>query len=123
MRLLALFFLAVMIIGQTGCLKLLDAYYTKPKHFFPATAKLRQMDKTVEQAYKSALRTLELQEWGVSKKELNTDSALIRARKASRELVIDIQGEGESSSVRAEIDQAGNDGDLWNILNEMDMMP
>jgi hypothetical protein len=38
-------------------------------------------------------------------------------------LVIDIKGEGESSSVRAEIDQAGNDGDLWNLLNEMDMMP
>jgi hypothetical protein len=123
MRYRAIGFLVLLSLGQTGCLKLFDSYYTAPKHFFPATAKLKQMDKSVNQAYKGALRTLELQEWGVTKKELNTDTAFIRARKGSRELVIDIKGEGDSSSVRAEIDQAGNDGDLWNILNEMDLMP
>jgi hypothetical protein len=123
MRCLPVLLVTFFVLGQVGCLKLLDSYYTAPKHFFPATAKVRQMDKSVDQAYKAAMRTLELQEWGVSKKEISTESAMIRARKESRELVIEIKGDGASSSVRAEIDQAGNDGDLWNILNEMDLMP
>ncbi|MBY0588518.1 hypothetical protein K2X85_15185 [bacterium] len=123
MRTIAIGFLIALVVAQVGCLKVLDQYYTAPKHYFPGTAKLKQMDKKVDQAYKSALRTLEVQEWGVSKKEVNADSAFIRARKASRELVIDIKGEGNSSAVRAEIDQAGNEGELWNLLNEMDLMP
>lgn len=123
MKLVGQWVIVAAVLLQSGCLKLLDAYYTAPKHFSPGTAKLRQMDKNVEQAYKAALRTMELEEWGVSKKELKPDSAMIRAHKNSRELVIDIKGEGDSSSVRAEIDQAGNDGELWNIMNHMDMMP
>ena len=111
------------ILGVTGCFKALEQYYTPSKHFHMGTAKVKVVNRTVESAYNATLAVLEENGWGVTKKELEKDSALIRAGKQQLEMIVDIKGEGDSSEIRAEIDQGGNDGELWNYFSGLDMMP
>ncbi|MBX9653522.1 hypothetical protein K2Y11_07875 [bacterium] len=123
MRTIGILLLMTFILGLTGCIKAIDQYYTVPKHYRFGTAKVKQVDRTVESAYNAALNVLVQNGWGVAKKELETDSASIRATRQHLEMVIDIKGEGESSEVRVELDQSGNDGEVWAFFSELEMMP
>ena len=123
MRTLLILILFSGALFSTGCIKALDQYYTAGKHFRLGTAKVKRIDKPVDRAYSAALTVLEQNGWGVAKKELETDSALIRAHRQEREMIVDIKGEGDSSEVRVEIDQSGNDGEVWAFFSELDMMP
>lgn len=106
-----------------GCFHTLDEYFTAPKHFRFATAKVRRFDKPLERAYSTALTVLDQHDWGVRSKELSSESAMIRATKLERELVLDMTREGDSTQIRLEIDQDGNDGEAWSLLNEIDLLP
>lgn len=104
-----------------GC-SLLSKYYTLPKHFPLGTAKVKRVSQGLEKTYDAALTVLEQNGWGVSKKERSEESAIIAAYKEERELIFDLRSEGESAEVRLEINQAGNDADVWAMLNELDML-
>lgn len=122
MRVILAMLICSSVLSLTGCLNILDQYYNSPKHFFPGTAKVRNYGKSVDHAYNAALTVLEQRGWGVAKKELNPDSAMIRANKNAREMIIDIKGEGDSSEVRIEIDQSGNEAEIWAVMTELDML-
>jgi len=123
MRMIGILLLMTTVLSMTGCIKAIEQYYTAPKHYRFGSAKMKQVDRTVESAYHASLNVLVQNGWGVAKKELETDSALIRATRQHLEMVIDIKGEGDSSQVRVEIDQSGNDGELWAFFSELEMMP
>jgi hypothetical protein len=110
-------------LSTGGCLTAIDQYYTSAKHYKFGTAKVRRVAKPVERAYEAALTVLEQKGWGVSSKELSSESALIRANRNERSLVFDIKGDGDASTVRLEIDQSGNEAETWSLLNELDMLP
>lgn len=112
----------IMVAIGPGC-AVLDQYYTKSEHFAFGTAKTWQSEKSVKRAYEAALMVLDERDYGVAKKELNPESALIRAHRNERELVIDIKGEGEGAKIRLEMDQAGNDGEVFELKQQMEMLP
>lgn len=114
---------AVAAFSATGCLKVLDAYYSKSEHFPLGTAKVQQSDKSVERAAHAALTVLADRGYGIGSKEIESDSALLRANKGTVELVVSIKKQGEGSQIRVESDLAGNHGELWEILTAMDMLP
>lgn len=123
MRALAKAILVASTLLSTGCLKLLNGYYSAPKHFMLGTTKVEHSDKSVERAYRAALDVLKDRGYGVSRKEMESESAMIRANKDAIEIVVDIKSQGEGSEIRLETDTGGQQGELWELMTEIRMMP
>lgn len=114
---------ALVAMASTGCLKAIEPYYSSSEHFRFGTAKVQQSDKNVERAAHAALTVLADRGYGIASKEIKSDSAIVRANKDTIELVVSIESQGEGSEIRVETDQAGNHGELWEIMTAVDMMP
>jgi hypothetical protein len=109
--------------ASTGCLKLLNGYYSAPKHFLWGTTKVEQSEKSVDRAYHAALEVLKERGYGVSRKELHSESAMIRANKGAAEWVVDIESRGEGSVIRVETDEGGQQAEVIQLQRWIAMMP
>lgn len=112
-----------LVFASTGCLKLLNGYYSAPKHFLWGTTKVEQSDKSVDRAYHASLEVLKERGYGVSRKELHSESAMIRANKGAAEVVVDIESQGEGSVVRIEMDEGGRQAEIFQLMQQISMMP
>ncbi|MGL5095325.1 MAG: hypothetical protein ACRDD1_07035, partial [Planctomycetia bacterium] len=59
----------------------------------------------------------------VRKNTSDDDRACVVATRDGREYTFDLEQVGDGCKVRVEINQSGNDGDAWQLLRDVEMMP
>ena len=105
-----------------GC-ALLEQYYTHPTEYPLGTAKLTPSAKSVRRAFDAALVALKERDYGVSRKTVADAEARIWATGPGFEIYVQIDGDGDGCKIRIEINQAGREGTIWDLMKIIEMMP
>lgn len=119
---LAVLPLLVATLMTTGC-NLLEEFYVPGQHFQFGTVKQIELAKPVSDVVQTVQIVLKEQEFNITKVDQQQDSAQVWATKDMRSYVFDIKGQGSGVTIRLEIDQAGNDGAAWTLMQQIQSMP
>lgn len=122
-RLLLLLYLAIGAIWPIGC-KAFQGYVHSARHFRFGTVDEVQVGKPAGRVIENLRRTLAMRDIGIISVETEQEATQMRASKDGLTYVFDVVELGEEATlVRLEIDQAGNNGEIWSLLNDVKAMP
>lgn len=115
-------FAAIALAVFTGC-NVLDPYIPHPVHFRFATTEDMQSEKSMDRLAKFLQVVLREEAIAITNIDEKAESIQICGKKDGLEYIFDIKKAGEGSTLHAEVNQVGNNKDLWGIMKRLDSFP
>lgn len=114
---------AFLAFAASGC-NIFEGYYYKGTHFPLGTVSERDFNKSTSHMFSTVQRVLRDRGYSIRKADQpNSESAQIWGSKNGIDYVFDVKSVGEGCQVHLEIGQAGNDGDAWSLMNDLENYP